>query len=270
MPGKLKWDISGKGVKPKQPGEGMSGYEGPNLPKGSYPAKIKRMEVTKITSNTVNKGKPRIRLLLEVQTDKIKGKEQYHGAPVWDGLNIIDSGKPYVNAFLHALTDGSERSKRAIEAVWWDEDKGADFKKIRNKKSDEIEVHITKIGRLQINSPVGEKMIQIVTRPGNDNKGNYRPEVAEYLPYTGPGADDEDSDIDTMEDEDDDMLGDVDDDDAEDDDEEVDDEDGDPEEYDDEDSDEDTDDEDEDGDEDEDEPEPAPPVKRAGRAKKPF
>jgi phosphopantothenoylcysteine synthetase/decarboxylase len=125
MPGKLKWDISGKGVKPKQPGEGGgNNYEGPNLVKGSYPAKIKRMEVTKITSNTVNKGKPRIRILLEVQTDKIKGKEQYHGAPVWDGLNIIESGKPYVNAFLHALTDGSEKSKRAIEAVFWDEDKG--------------------------------------------------------------------------------------------------------------------------------------------------
>jgi hypothetical protein len=256
MPGKLKWDISGKGVKPKQPGEGMSGYEGPDLPKGSYPAKIKRMEVTKITSNTVNKGKPRIRLLLEVQTDKVKGKEQYHGAPVWDGLNIIDSGKPYVNAFLHALTDGSEKSKRAIEAVFWDEDKGADFKKVRNKKSDEIEVHITKIGRLQINSPVGEKMIQIVTRPGSDNKGNYRPEVAEYLPYGGSDAEDEDSDIEEMDDDDEDMLGAVDDD-----------EDGDPEEY-----DEDTDDEDEDEDEDEDdEPdEPAAPVKRAGRAKKPF
>jgi hypothetical protein len=270
MPGKLKWDISGKGVKPKQPGEGGgNNYEGPNLVKGSYPAKIKRMEVTKITSNTVNKGKPRIRILLEVQTDKIKGKEQYHGAPVWDGLNIIESGKPYVNAFLHALTDGSEKSKRAIEAVFWDEDKGADFKKVRNKKSDEIEVHITKIGRLQINSPNGEKMIQIVTRPGEDNKGNFRPEVAEYLPYTGAGVDDDDSDIDEMDDDDDDMLGAVDDDDDEDDDEDE----GDPEEYDDDDDDDsDEDDEDDDEDDEDEEPEPAAPVKKTtrGRAKKPF
>lgn len=263
MAGKLKWDISGKGVAPKQPGEAASGYEGPDLPKGSYPAKIKRMEVTKIQTNGVNKGKPRIRILLEVQTDKIKGKEQYHGAPVWDGLNIIDGGKPYVNAFLHSLTNGSESAKRAIESVFWDEDKGADFKKIRNKKSDEIETHITKIGRVQINSPTGEKLVQIVTRPGKDQKGNYRPEVSEYLPFAGKnGADvDDDSDIDELEDGDDDMLDDVDDD-VDDEDEDIDDDDDD-EEYDD-------DDEDDEDESDEDDDESPAPAAKKGRGEKPF
>ena len=212
---KMKWGgVSGKGVAPQA---GMN-YAGPDLPKGSYPAKIKRMEVVKIASNSVNKGKPRIRILLEVQTSHIKGKEQYHGAPVWDGLNIIDntSAKGFVNAFLHALTDGSDRAKRTVEAVFWDEDKGCDFKRIRNKKTEEVETHITKIGRIAINSPEGTKMVQIVTRPGEDNKGRYRPEVAEYISYKSDGSelpeDDEDSD------DDDDMLGDVEDDDAEDDD----------------------------------------------------
>ena len=215
---KMKWGgVSGKGVAPQA---GMN-YAGPDLPKGSYPAKIKRMEVVKIASNSPNKGKPRIRILLEVQTSHIKGKEQYHGAPVWDGLNIIDntSAKGFVNAFLHALTDGSERAKRTVEAVFWDEDKGCDFKRIRNKKTEEVETHITKIGRIAIGSPEGTKMVQIVTRPGEDNKGRYRPEVAEYISYKSDGSelpkDDEDS-----EDEDD-MLGetyDVDDEDEDDDD----------------------------------------------------
>jgi len=196
---KMKWDISGKGVPPSKAG-GL-GYDGPELPKGSWPAKVKRMEVIRIASNTVNKGKPRIRLLMEVQTANLKGKEEYHGAPVWDGLNIIEQSQGFVNAFLHALTDGSERAKRAIEAVFWDEDKGPDYKRVENKRGDK-ETHITKIGRVPINSPNGEVMIQIVTRAGQDQNGNYRPEIAGYLPYLGekpkavePQDDDEDDDL---------------------------------------------------------------------------
>jgi len=210
---KMKWGgVNGKGAAPMKGGD--FGYQGPDLPKGSYPAKIKRMEVTKIVTNSVNKGKPRIRILLEVQTSHIKGKEQYHGAPVWDGLNIIDdsSAKGFVNAFLHALTDGSERQKRAIESVFWDEDKGCDFKRIRNKKTQEVETHITKIGRVLIGSPNGDTLVQIVTRPGQDNHGKYRPEVSEYIPYKSDGeelpGEDGDSVIDDGDD--DDMLGDVD------------------------------------------------------------
>ena len=251
MAGKLKWDINGKGEAPKQPGEAGGGnYNGPDLPKGSWPARIKRMEVTKIQTKSDNYGKPRIRILLEVQTAGIKGKEQYHGAPVWDGLNIIESGKGFVNAFLHALTDGSERAKRAIESVFWDEDKGADFKKVRNKKSDEIETHIVKIGRVAINSPNGEKMVQIVTRPGHDNKGNYRPEVAEYIPYAGDDAVGDDSDAEDVTDDDDMLEGDVDDEDV-DDDEDMDD-------------DEDVDGDDDEGADDDAEPVAAGPAKRKG------
>lgn len=212
---KLKWDINGKGAPPKE--GGGNNYAGPNLPKNSWPAKVKRLEVTKIASNTVNKGKPRIRILLEVQTRQLddEGKWQYHGAPVWDGLNIIEGSEGYVNAFLHALTDGSDRQKKSIEAVFWDDDKGPDFKKTRNKKSNEIEVHITKIGRVAINSPNGETMVQITTRPGQDNNGNYRPEVTGYMPYSGPDAevdaDDVDADDDSVDDDDDDLMDDVDD-----------------------------------------------------------
>lgn len=214
---KQKWDINGKGAAPQ---EGGGGYNGPDLPKGSWPAKVKRVEITKIKAKGANHGKPRIRILLEVQTRQLEeDKWQYHGAPVWDGLNIIEGSEGFTNAFLHALTDGSERAKKAIESAFWDEDKGPDIKKVRNKKTDEIEVHIQKIGRVALNSPGGDAMVQITTRPGFDNQGRYSPDVTGYIPYTGDTVNDVEADDDSDDvDDDDDMMDAVDDDDYEDDD----------------------------------------------------
>jgi len=205
---KMKWGITGKGVPPAKPG-GL-GYDGPDLPKGSWPAKIKRMEITRIQSTSSgNQGKPRIRILLEVQTANLKGKEEFHGCPVWDGLNIIDSSQGFVNTFLHALTDGSQRARNAIESVFWDEDKGPDYRRVENKRG-EKEEHIIKIGRVAINSPEGETMVQITTRPGVDNNGNYRPEITGYYPYqtqtlevVESQEDSDDDDDDMLEDEED-------------------------------------------------------------------
>lgn len=211
MAAKMKWDLSGKGIKPVSRDEMMGGYSGPDLPKGSWPAKIKRMTVHEIQS-AANKGKRRISVLLEVQTAGMDDKAQYHGAPVWDNLNIIDGPSlGFVNGFLHALTDGSESAKRAIESAFWDEDKGPLFKKVQNKKGVE-ETHIIKIGRVPISSPGGDVMVQITTRPGQDNNGNYRPEVTGYIPHANSLAPQDDSDdVDDIDDDDDDLLDDDDD-----------------------------------------------------------
>lgn len=177
---KMKWDLNGKGVAPTT--GGMGGYSGPPLPKGSWPCKIKRITVGAI-KNGANKGKPRLSVLLEVQTAGMGGEmEQYHGAPVWDGLNIIQSGIGYTNAFLHALTDGSESAKRAIESAFWDADKGPDVKKTTNKSGVD-ETHIIKIGRVKIDSPNGNMMVQITSKVDKDLSGNDRPAVAAYMPH---------------------------------------------------------------------------------------
>jgi hypothetical protein len=218
---KMKWDINGKGVAPTAGGSGGN-YSGPPLPKGSWPAKIKRITVGQIKSGA-NAGKPRLSVLLEVQTAGIEGKEQYNGAPVWDGLNIMPSGIGYTNAFLHALTDGSESAKRAIESAFWDSDKGPDIKKVQNKSGVD-ETHIIKIGKVKIDSPNGNMMVQITTKVEKDLSGNDRPGVASYMPHksTIEGAnnvaadddlDDEDDEVDVDDDDDfdddDDMLDDA-------------------------------------------------------------
>lgn len=226
MAARQKWDINGKGVAPM--GGGQQGWNGPDLPKGSWPCKIKRMEITKIKSEGQNKGKPRIRILLEVSG--LKGdKAKYNGHPIWDGLNIIEGSVGFVNGFLHALTDGSEAAKRAIESEFWDEDKGPERKRVKVEKGPrqgEVETHIVKIGKVKINSPNGETMIQVTTRPGvvtvGQNKGDYRAEVTGYIPFTGPQskADDDDElddDDDLLEDDDEALEGDEDIDDDEDD-----------------------------------------------------
>lgn len=269
---KMKWDINGKGVPAAEGGE-FTGYNGPDLPKGSWPAKVKRMEVQKIVSNTENKGKPRIRVLLEVQTIHLadETKHKYHGHPVWDGLNIITSSMPFVNAFLHGLTDGSAAANRAIEAAFWDQNKGPDFKRIKLEKgprAGEVETHITKIGNVSIDSPKGEKMVQVTTRVGKNNKtGEFQAEVTGYIPFDGenPNAP-SDSDDDDMGDDDidgDDMLDDEDDDDEDDEDE---DEDVDPDDDDESEDDDSNDDDEDDVDEDDAENEPV----TAGRKGKPF
>lgn len=177
---KQKWDINGKGVAPNAGASGGN-YSGPPLPKGSWPCKIKRLTVGSIKSGA-NAGKPRLSVLLEVQTAGVEGKEQYNGAPIWDGLNIIQSGIGYTNAFLHALTDGSESAKRAIESAFWDGDKGPDVKKVTTKNGVE-EVHVVKIGKVKIDSPNGGMMVQIMSKVDKDQNNNDRPAVAAYMPH---------------------------------------------------------------------------------------
>lgn len=269
MVARQKWDINGKGVPAM--GGGQVGWSGPDLPKGSWPAKIKRMEITKIKSEGVNHNKPRIRILLEVTG--LKGdKAKYNGHPIWDGLNIIEGSVGFVNGFLHGLTDGSDAAKRAIESQFWDDDKGPERRRIKVEKGPrkgEIETHIIKIGKININSPKGETIVQVTTRPGTvergPNKGDYRAEVTGYIPQaTTKASDDDDEDDDDIED-DDDMIesdnADEDDDDSDDDDEDDDDADSDDEDS----EDEEDDDEDDEDDEDADDEDESPPVKKKAR-----
>jgi len=183
---KLKWDITGKGDEAW--GAGMTQYEGLTPPKGSYVAKVKRMTVGAIKSQGENHGKPRISVLLEIvggaATNSIADPDyEYYGAPIWDGLNIIKTQTPKVNAFLHALTDGSEEAKRAIETAFWPPN-GPDARKEARKDGSE-DIHIKAIGKCPISSPNGEFLVRIVTKMGNDLQQQPRAEVNQYLPYIG-------------------------------------------------------------------------------------
>lgn len=237
---KVKWDVDGKG-EAAWGGDGGT-YEGPVPPKGSYIAKIKRITMGQIKAQGPNKGKPRLSVLLEIVgghgADGLNDPDyQYRGAPVWDGVNIIKSQAGRANMFIHALTDGSDAEKRAVENKFWPPN--MDVRAERTTRRDGTEdIHIKSIGKYKINSPNGETLVRIVTKMGYDLDKNPRAEVSQYLPYTGPqpnangsaSDDDEDEDMLDMSDDsdDDDDAGDDDIDDSDDGDDDDDDDDESP------------------------------------------
>ena len=204
---KLKWDISGKGDEAW--GSGYTEYTGPTPPKGSYIAKVKRMTLGKIAKQGENFGKPRISVLLEIASGQgANGLDdenyQYRGAPVWDGLNIIKNQTGRVNGFLHALTDGRDSAKRAIETAFWPPN-GPKAEKM--EKDGKSTIHITDIGKYHIGSPDGNLYVRIVTKMDKDLDGNPRAEINNYLPYEGqqpfgPSSNGDEADGDIIDDDD--------------------------------------------------------------------
>ncbi len=186
---KVKWDVDGKGEEAWGAGND-GGYTGPVPPKGSYIARIKRITMGKIKSEGQNKGKPRLSVLLKVVSGQ--GAEdindesyKYRGAPIWDGVNIIKSQAGRANSFIHALTDGTDKAKRAVEDKFWPPNMDVRAEKIE-KRNGGSDIHIKKIGPYNIGSPNGEILVRIVTKMGKDLQGGDRAEVNQYLPYTGP------------------------------------------------------------------------------------
>lgn len=185
---RVKWDVDGKGEAAWTGGER---YQGETPPKGSYVARIKRITMHKIKSEGENKNKPRLSVLLEIVggkgADGVDDREyQYYGAPVWDGVNIIKAQAGRANAFIHALTDGSDEQKRAIENKFWPPNMDVRAEKVARRDDKPDEIHIKSIGPYKVNSPNGELLVRIVTKMGKDiNTGAARAEVSEYLPYLG-------------------------------------------------------------------------------------
>jgi hypothetical protein len=147
------------------------------------------MTVGAIKSQGDNHGKPRIAILLEIVggagAEGVRDSSYtYYGAPIWDGLNIIKTQTPKVNAFLHALTDGSEEAKRAVETAFWPPN-GPDAKKEPRRDGAE-EIHIKAIGKYPIQSPNGEYLVRIITKMDQDLQLQPRAAVNQYLPYKGP------------------------------------------------------------------------------------
>lgn len=103
---RIKPNIDGKGARP-------GFYDGPPPDPGTYRGVVKKMGLAKI-ANGDNAGADRIALLLEITEGKFKGAAVVHS------LNVTEQGKGFVNVFLHALTDGSEKQKEAIEEWFWD------------------------------------------------------------------------------------------------------------------------------------------------------
>lgn len=145
---KFSLDINGVGA---GAAEGRAGWGGDLPPTGAYTGKLKVVSVGAISQsakNPANRGKPKFNIGVEL-FDTPEGK--YDGFMAWGSLNLIDSGIPYVNQFLHALTDGSEKSIAAVEKAFYEV----------GPVVDNEQKHVVKIGTLKIDSPNGDLPIKV-------------------------------------------------------------------------------------------------------------
>jgi hypothetical protein len=141
---------TGVKVSDKGTAEGRKQWEGDIPPTGSYNGILRTVTIRYITSDDAkpeNKGKPKLLIGVEL-TDTVDGK--YDGYVAWGNLNLIEGSEAFVNQFLYALTDGSDKQFAAIKAAF---DKGF--------STDERKKHVLKIGRWNINSPKGEIEIKV-------------------------------------------------------------------------------------------------------------
>lgn len=145
---KFSLDINGVG---QGAAEGRAGWSGELPPTGAYTGKLKVVSVGAISQaakNPANRGKPKFNVGVELSNTP-DGK--YDGFMAWGSLNLIDSGIPYINQFLHALTDGSEKSITAVEKAFYE----------TGPIVDDRQQHILKVGSYAVNSPNGELPIKV-------------------------------------------------------------------------------------------------------------
>ena len=148
--------------------EGREAWSGEIPPTGTYSGVLKICQVGTIGANSAeNAGKPRLKIGVELRGTPDK---KYDGYVAFGGVNLIESGIPFVNQFLMALTDGSD----------------AEFEKIKKAfysgfVTDERRVNVTGIGRWNVNSPEGELPIKISLK---QQPPRFVPETKTTLPPT--------------------------------------------------------------------------------------
>ena len=141
---KFPMGINGVG---KGAAQGREAWSGELPPTGSYTGVLKTLTVDTIQSGN-NAGSTK--LIAGVELRNTPGGK-WDGFVAFGNLNIIDVSIPFVNQFLHALTDGSDAQTAAIEKAFYGE----------GPVVDERKKHIKKIGKWNINSPEGELVMKV-------------------------------------------------------------------------------------------------------------
>ena len=185
--------------------QGFENYKGELPPNDAYRGILKTVKVRKIQSGE-DKGKNGLMLVVILNDPKFP---EYDGCPVFGNLNLTDQGAQYVNQFLEALTDGSDKAKTDIKRAFWK----------TGPIVDDAKEHILRIGKTQVNSPKGELSVLIGTKTSTYS-GNTSVKVQQWMLENGENASGPAEDDIVEEDEDDDSVVDVDSEDADDDNEE--------------------------------------------------
>ena len=167
--------------------QGYDVYSGELAPNGAYRIQLKVVKVTKISSGE-NKGKSRLQIVGVIDDPNYP---EYAGCPAFDGLNITDQGVPYINAFLEALTDGTDAAKAAIKKAFWK----------TGPITDDAKENIKKIGKWNIGSPKGELHVLVGTQQ-KTYQGNTTVNIQQYLLIDGENGSEAEAEIVDDEDED--------------------------------------------------------------------
>ena len=176
--------------------QGFDIYKGELPPNGAYEGVLKVVKIGKIGSSN-DKGKSNLMLVVILHDDEYP---EYHGCPVFGNLNLTDQGVPYVNQFLEALTDGSDKAKADIKRAFWK----------TGPIVDDAKEHVLRIGKTQVNSPKGEIRVLIGTKVSTYN-GNTSCKVQQWMLNDGSESSGPAKEDDIVEEDDDDAVVDVDD-----------------------------------------------------------
>jgi hypothetical protein len=181
---KFNLNINGVDV---EAAEGREEWKGPLPAKGSYPAKLRLVQVKQIKGKNDN----RLSIMAVLNTKGDPERNQYDGCPCWGGVNLTEQGIPYINQFLQSISTDESDYQKVKKAFY------AGF------VTDEKKVNVTKIGTKKINSPEGELDIMI-TVGHNTYNGVTSAKIASFLPPGSVSGDDDDDDV-VEEDDDDDV-----------------------------------------------------------------
>lgn len=156
-------------------------YDGPAPKPGLYKGVVKKLLLSKVSEGE-KKGEQRIMVICDITEGKFKGA----GVTKW--LQLTKQGSPWVNQFLHSLTDGSEAQKNGIRKA---------FKEIGYECGDpdsKKRLPIIKIGKKT--NPIG-MTTNFVTKMRSDDE--TRAEIARFvIPIDdSAGDDEEDTDLET-------------------------------------------------------------------------
>ena len=174
---------------------GADWYDGPPPPPALYKGVVKKMLLTKVAAGE-KKGEQRIMVICEISEGKYKGA----GVSKW--LQLTKQGSPWVNQFLHSLTDGSEEQKKAIRHAF--ETVGYTVGDMDAKKR----LPIVKIGKKT--NPIGLATSFVTKLRTSESDGVTRAEIARFVTPFVDNDEGEDDDLDTSTDELEDIEADVD------------------------------------------------------------
>lgn len=168
--------------------QGFPVYKGELPQNGVYEGILKVLKVEKI-ANGDNKGKNRLQIVVTIDDPNYP---EYKGAPAFDNKNLTDQGVPYVNQFLEALTDGSDKARAAVKRAFWK----------TGPIVDDAKEHILRIGTVKVESPKGELRVLISTKL-NTYQGNTSARIQQWMLSDGEGVPAEETEVVEAEDEDD-------------------------------------------------------------------